>query len=288
LTVGSFILLSGRLGDAFGYKRMILIGFAWFSVWSMIAGLSVYSNHVLFVFARVFQGIGPAIVLPNGLAIFGVTYAPGKRKAMVFAIFGAMAPNGSIAGSLFAAIFGQLVWWPWAFWSFSIALAITAVVGYLVIPDPPKKPLATMPLSQKIRELDLEGAAVGITALILINFAWNQAPIVGWDKAYIIVTLVLGIVLLPVFFFIELRWAKQPLIPFECLTSTVGFVLACTACGWACFGIWAYYIWSYVEVLRGIGPILASAWVSYTPCSTNTTSKANINPRSLPSACQAP
>ncbi|KAE9984727.1 hypothetical protein EG328_008344 [Venturia inaequalis] len=262
LTVGTFILISGRLGDAFGHKRLLLIGYAWFSFWSMVCGLAVYSNYILFIFARVLQGIGPAIALPNSLAILGVTYAPGKRKAMVFAIFGAMAPNGSIAGSVFAGIFGQLAWWPWAFWALAIALAITTVLGYFAIPEPPKEALAKKALSQKIRELDLESAAVGIAGLILINFAWNQAPIVGWDKAYIIVTLVLGIALMPLFFYIELRWAKQPLIPKECLTTTVGFVLACTACGWACFGIWAYYIWQYIEVIRGIGPILASAWIS--------------------------
>jgi len=95
LTVGSFILISGRFGDLFGYKRMLLIGFAWFSLWSMVAGLAVYSNHVLFVFARVLSGIGPAITLPNGLALLGATYAPGKRKDMVFAIFGATAPGKS-------------------------------------------------------------------------------------------------------------------------------------------------------------------------------------------------
>ena len=95
LTIGSFILISGRLGDMFGYKRMLIIGFSWFSLWSMIAGLSVYSNHVLFVFARVFQGIGPAITLPNGLALLGATYHPGKRKDMIFAIFGATAPGES-------------------------------------------------------------------------------------------------------------------------------------------------------------------------------------------------
>ena len=93
LTIGSFILISGRLGDMFGYKRMLVIGFGWFSLWSMIAGLAVYSNHVLFVFARVFQGIGPAITLPNGLALLGATYAPGRRKDMVFALFGAAAPG---------------------------------------------------------------------------------------------------------------------------------------------------------------------------------------------------
>jgi hypothetical protein len=83
LTVGSFILIAGRLGDLYGYKRMFIIGMAWFSLWSMIGGLAVYSNEVLFIFARVFQGMGPALTLPNGLALLGVSYAPGRRKDMV-------------------------------------------------------------------------------------------------------------------------------------------------------------------------------------------------------------
>jgi Na+/melibiose symporter-like transporter len=93
LTVGTFILISGRLGDLFGYKRMFIIGFWWFALWSLVAGLAVYSNHVLFVFARVLQGIGPAITMPNALALLGASYAPGPRKDMVFALFGACAPG---------------------------------------------------------------------------------------------------------------------------------------------------------------------------------------------------
>lgn len=56
LTVGSFILLFGRFGDYFGYKRIFVIGLCWFSFWSMVAGVSNYSNFVLFIFARVLQG----------------------------------------------------------------------------------------------------------------------------------------------------------------------------------------------------------------------------------------
>ena len=56
LTVGSFILVFGRFGDHFGHKRMFTIGLAWFSFWSMVCGLSSYSNYVLFIFSRVFQG----------------------------------------------------------------------------------------------------------------------------------------------------------------------------------------------------------------------------------------
>lgn len=80
LTVGSFILPSGRMGDVFGYKRMLLIGFLWYALWAMVAGLSAYSDHVLFIFARVLCGIGPSICLPNSLAILGATYPPGLKR----------------------------------------------------------------------------------------------------------------------------------------------------------------------------------------------------------------
>ena len=261
LTVGTFILLAGRLGDVYGYKRMLIIGFSWFSLWSMIAGLAVYSNHVLFTFARVLQGLGPAICLPNALAILGASYAPGPRKAMVFAIFGATAPSGSVVGAAFAGLF-RLAWWPWTFWSFAIVLACIAVAGSYVIPEPPSKFAKAMTLREKVGELDLLGGVCGVTALVLINFAWNQSGVVSWAKSYVYVCLILGAFFTVAFFYIELRVAKSPLIPFDALSTDVAFVLACVACGWSCFGIWVYYIWQFYEQLRGGSPLLAAAWTA--------------------------
>ena len=262
LTVGTFILLAGRFGDVYGYKKMLIIGFAWFSLWSMIAGLAVYSNHVLFNFARALQGIGPAICLPNALAVLGSTYGPGPRKAMVFALFGATAPGGAVVGSLFAGLFSQLAWWPWTFWSFSIALAGIAALGSIVIPSPPRKVLKQKKsLRDHLSELDLLGGLCGVTALVLINFAWNQAGVVGWSKAYVYVCLILGILFVPVFFFIEVRVSSAPLIPFKALTSDVAFVLGCVACGWSCFGIWVFYLWQFFEILRKDSPLLAVAHI---------------------------
>lgn len=111
LTVGTFILFSGRLGDVFGWKRMLVFGYVWFAIWSVISGLAWYSNHVLFIFSRVLAGIGPAICMPNGLAMLGALYQPGKRKNMAFAVFGGCAPAGGIGGFLIAGLF-NLVWWP--------------------------------------------------------------------------------------------------------------------------------------------------------------------------------
>ncbi|KAJ5884531.1 MFS general substrate transporter [Penicillium tannophilum] len=262
LTVGTFILFFGRCGDLFGYRTVYILGFLWFAVWSMVAGLSVYSNHVLFIFARVLQGLGPAMLLPNGLALLGAAYPPGKKKHMVFALFGAMAPNGALLGAVFAAIFSQLGWWPWTFWSMAIYCFLLTILGVFVIPTV-NYPVRGMKVAQIAKELDLLGAALGISGLVLVNLAWNQAPVVGWDQPYVYIVLIIGFLFLVAFFIVEIKVSPNPLIPFKALNTDVSFVLACVACGWASFGIWIYYFWRFLEDIRALSPLLAVA--QFTP-----------------------
>lgn len=176
-------------------------------------------------------------MLPNGLALFGASYAPGPRKNLAFALFGACAPIGSIIGSLFAGIFA-LAWWPWTFWSFAIALLGITIAAFWVVPDVPHKTKPEKTLRGLAEQLDLLGGLVGVTGLVLFNFAWNQAGVVGWDRAYVIVTLILGVLIAPVFFYIEMHVAKSPLIPFAAFSSDVSFVCGAIACGWGTFGVW--------------------------------------------------
>ncbi|KAL4781746.1 major facilitator superfamily [Aspergillus varians] len=261
LTVGTFILVFGRCGDLFGYRRMYVIGFLWLALWSFVAGISVYSNHILFIFARVLQGLGPAMLLPNGLAILGATYAPGKKKDMVFALFGATAPNGAIIGAVFAAIFSQFAWWPWTYWSMAIVSVVCAGIGYIVI-----APIRhTRPAENLFVALDIPGATTGITGLVLVNIAWNQAPAVSWAEPYVIVLLILGALFLAAFFVIEFKYAKHPLIPLHAFSADVSFILACVAAGWGCFGTWIFYTWRFLIDSRSVSPILASAQFS-PPC----------------------
>ncbi|PYH40137.1 MDR family MFS transporter, partial [Aspergillus saccharolyticus JOP 1030-1] len=262
LTVGTFILFFGRCGDVFGYRIVYILGFLWFAIWSMVAGLSVYSNDVLFIFARTLQGLGPAMLLPNGLALLGAAYPPGKKKHMVFALFGAMAPNGALLGAVFAAIISQLGWWPWTFWSMSIYCFLLAILGAIVIPAA-YSPAREMDISQIVQELDLLGAALGVTSLVLVNLAWNQAPVVGWDQPYVYTVLVIGFVFLLAFFIVEMKVSPKPLIPFHALNVDVSFILACVACGWASFGIWLYYFWRFLENIRDLSPLLSVA--QFTP-----------------------
>jgi hypothetical protein len=144
--------------------------------------------------------------------------------------------GGAIIGSIFASLL-SLAWWPWAFWTFAITLAAISAVAVYAIPDPPRRDdVARSSLRRKLVALDLPGAVTGITALVLINFAWNQAPIVGWAEVYVYVSLIIGALFILLFFYVELRVVPEPLIPFHAFTADVSFVLGCVACGWASFG----------------------------------------------------
>jgi len=80
----------------YGHKRIFLIGTIWYALWSLVAGFSAFKNglqgSILFSLARGFQGIGPALIVPNALAITGRTFQ-GKKMNFVFSLFGACAPS---------------------------------------------------------------------------------------------------------------------------------------------------------------------------------------------------
>ena len=236
LTIGTFILIGGRLGDEFGNKRMFVLGMSWLSLWSLVAGLSVYSTHVLFVFARVFQGMGPALTLPNALAIFGKSFSEGPRNT-AFAWFAATAPFGAMSGLLFGPLFA-MAWWPWIFWSQAIGVAVVAAFASWTIPDLHVQEKQIQPLRRKLDRLDIPGGASGVMALVLFNFAWNQAVVVTWREPYVYVCLILSFVFGVLFFHIEIYRARHPILPISAFTLDINFVFACTAAGWATFGIW--------------------------------------------------
>jgi MFS family permease len=260
LTVGTFILPAGRLGDLYGHKKLVILGFCWYALWSLLAGFSVYSNNIFFACCRAFQGIGPALLLPNSIAILGRAYKPGLRKSIAFSLFGATAPGGFVIGATFSSLLAEKLWWPWAYWILAIALLLLALSGSLLIPytPPPARP-STFRILERI---DALGALTGVAGLVLINFAWNQAPIAGWQDPYIYILLIVGFLFIAAFAFVERRVAEYPLIPFKAMTKDVGFVLACIGFGWASFSVWVFYFWQFLEELRDVSPLLASAQFS--------------------------
>lgn len=254
LTVGTFILISGRLGDMYGYKFMYLVGYGWYAVTSLAVGFSSYGKStVVFSIMRALQGMGPAITMPNSQAILGSYYPPSLKKNIYMCLFGAIAPGGFVLGALFTSMFSELVWWPWTFWLAGIVAGVAAVGAFFIIPQ-------HIGISHNSPgSFDYWGSLAGVTGLVLINFAWNQGPNVGWDTPYVYVLLIVGVLALVAFYFIEQR-VSHPIVPREALRGDTGFVLGCIAAGWSCFGIWIYYIFRWILVVDGKSSVMAAVY----------------------------
>src|SRR5882724_2270155 len=72
LTFGGFLLLSGRLGDIFGYRKLFIIGIAVFTAASLSCGLS--DSQVLLITARAIQGLAAAVVSAVALSLTMVLF----------------------------------------------------------------------------------------------------------------------------------------------------------------------------------------------------------------------
>ncbi|KAH9890863.1 major facilitator superfamily-domain-containing protein [Xylariomycetidae sp. FL2044] len=223
---------------------------------------------VYFVFCRAMQGIGPALLVPNGQALLGRAYSPGPRRNLVMSLFGAAAPLGFVAGGAMASLCAQTTegGWPWAFWILAALCLVLALVSALEKEededeDEEKKEGEKEPLWKRV---DLPGMVLGVSGLVLFNFAWNQAAAASWATPYVYFLLVISVLLLGAFAHVE-RHAAHPLVPWHALDAQAGFVLACTAAGWGAFGVWVFYSFRFLEELRGWTPLLASASHAHRP-----------------------
>ncbi|PSN66391.1 hypothetical protein BS50DRAFT_601303 [Corynespora cassiicola Philippines] len=256
LTVGTFIMISGRLGDIFGHKRVFAFGYAWLGMWSINAGFSAYVGaQEFFDVCRAMQGIGPALLMPNALALFGRAYPPGIRKNIVFSIFGALAPAGFVIGAASGGLFAQLAWWPWTFWSYGIASFGLAAFSLLVIP----RALSERPAHRPT--FDWTGSGLVVAGLVLVNVAFNNGPLYEWKTPHVYFILLMGLMCLAGFVWVELR-AVNPLLPMHAMNSTVVYVLALVGVGWGSFGIWVYYTVRFLQLVRFASPLSVAAQFS--------------------------
>lgn len=113
LTFGGFLLLSGRLGDLLGNRRVFLGGVVSFTVASVACGLAPSAG--LLVVGRALQGLGGAAVSAVALSlIVGLFSDPGER-AKAMGVFGFVMSGGGAVGVLLGGVLTGLFSWHWIF-----------------------------------------------------------------------------------------------------------------------------------------------------------------------------
>ncbi|MBB3045119.1 DHA2 family efflux MFS transporter permease subunit [Nocardioides soli] len=113
LTFGGFLLLSGRLGDLLGNRRVFLGGVVSFTVASVACGLAPSAG--LLVVGRAVQGLGGAAVSAVALSLIVGLFADPAERARAMGVFGFVMSGGGAVGVLLGGVLTGLFSWHWIF-----------------------------------------------------------------------------------------------------------------------------------------------------------------------------
>lgn len=112
LAAAIFLLPFGRLADIVGRKKIFVYGTVIFSSAALLAGLAPRAN--LFLFARLLQGIGAAMIFGTGIAILTSVFPP-QRRGWVLGINVAATYTGLSLGPFVGGLLTQYLGWRWVF-----------------------------------------------------------------------------------------------------------------------------------------------------------------------------
>ncbi len=186
ITVAALLMLSGRLADSLGRKKMFIPGVGVFMLGSLMCGLA--PNVDFLIAARVVQAIGGAIVSPTAIAVVLPEFPPAKRSTAI-GITGATAGLGGVFGPALGSFLIDIWSWRGIFWiNVPICLLVLALSPRLLRES--KNPAAT-------GKIDLIGVVIGTVAVSLVMFAIVDSETRGITDPRVLAMFVLGMVLVP-------------------------------------------------------------------------------------------
>jgi EmrB/QacA subfamily drug resistance transporter len=206
LVTSTLLVSFGRISDMFGRVRLFNLGFAIFTVGSLLCAATPNTGNLgaieLIVF-RVVQGIGGAFLFANSAAILTDAFPPRERgKAL------GINMTAAIAGSLVGLVLGgvlALYYWRYIF-LVSVPIGLLGTVwSYAKLKD-----IGAIRKGQKIDVWGNLTFAAGLTFVILgVTYALEPygTSAMGWGDPWVILSLVGGFVLVAAFPFVETRVA---------------------------------------------------------------------------------
>jgi MFS family permease len=123
-TIGSTIVLFGRLADRLGQVVLLGAGFLMFGLAS--AGCALSTSLIALVAWRAVQGVGAAMMQASAAAAI-TTIVRGMPIPIALGIFGTFLGLGPVLGPTVGGVLLSTVGWPWIFW---INLPICASGAY--------------------------------------------------------------------------------------------------------------------------------------------------------------
>ncbi len=198
------LLITGRLGDRFGPRRIYLIGLTLFIVSSLVCGLATSIESL--IVARVFQGLGAACMTPQTMAVITRIFAP-RERGQAMAVWGITAGVATLVGPIAGGFLIDLAGWEWIFF---INIPV-GIVGFVLA-------MRYVPvLETHEHRFDWIGVALSAVGMFLVvfgiqegeNFNWG----IIWGPVSVWSLIVVGAIVLVVFVWWQRAQRGEPLMP---------------------------------------------------------------------------
>lgn len=200
ITLGALILLAGSLSDAFGRKRILMIGLLGFGLASVACALA--PDGVSLVVFRAIQGVAGALLVPSSLALIIQVFDENDQPKAI-GRWTAWTSAAMLAGPLLGGLFVDTLSWRWVFAINPLPIAVTIVILWRV----------KLEGEHAHGHIDYAGATLGALGLGGVVFALIEQGQAGWSDPLVWGVGLAGCLCLAAFAIVELR-SGQPMLPF--------------------------------------------------------------------------
>ena len=203
LVTAVLVVSLGRVGDIFGRARMFNLGFALFTLFSVLLSATFFTGTTAalwIIVMRVFQGVGGAFLFANSTAILTDAF-PAHERGRALGINGVGAVSGSFLGLILGGLLGPLQWRLVFLVSVPFGL-IGTIWGYRTLRDTGVRTHA------RIDWVGNATFAAGLIAL-LTGMVYSLLPYgghpTGWTNPWVLAGVFGGVAMLILFLWVETR-----------------------------------------------------------------------------------
>ncbi|HEX2905078.1 MAG TPA: MFS transporter [Jatrophihabitans sp.] len=253
LAFGLALVPAGRLGDAFGRRRLFVLGLALFTVCSVLCGSAQSASWL--ALARVAQGLSGGTLTPQITAVIQQLFQ-GKDRGKAFGLYGSViglsTAVGPLLGGSLIQLFGQQSGWRWVFF-------VNLPVGVVLLPLALRLLPGRDPDSRRERE-QLDPVGVIMLGLGLVVFLLPLVEEQQWSGRGKWLLIPLALAILAGFIGWEFRYArtKYSLIPLMLLAKrSYAFGLGIALLYFAGFTPLFFVFTLYLQLGLHYSPLLA-------------------------------
>lgn len=170
LSFAALLITFGRLGDLYGRRLMFILGLLVFTLASWFSGEA--STVSTLIAARLFQGVGGAMISPATLSIISSNFR-GRERAAAFGVFGAVSGIAVAVGPILGGWLTTYASWRWIF-RINIPIGLIGLVATMLIVRESR--------AERGERIDISGMITSTLGFFFLVFGLIEGQTYGWWK----------------------------------------------------------------------------------------------------------